>query len=210
MAKVIINEEEKNFDTSSCDTLKKLYENLLEEFATQETHVTKIKLNGEELSEVEIEKRGDLPISDIESLELIILTVPEIALNNINNAMEYLDKLITAVNKVSNLFRTKSAEEANKSYLQCIEGLTWFHEVVGNINNIYKKDLDKLDFGSKSNEDLQEQLLSITKEISNSQSKKDWVMLADLLEYELIPCLKEWESLLPLFVQAVQKKIKSN
>ena len=142
MAKVIINEEEKNFDTSSCDTLKKLYENLLEEFATQETHVTKIKLNGEELSEVEIEKRGDLPISDIESLELIILTVPEIALNNINNAMEYLDKLITAVNKVSNLFRTKSAEEANKSYLQCIEGLTWFHEVVGNINNIYKKDLD--------------------------------------------------------------------
>ena len=182
MPKIIINEEEKNCDTSSFDNLNKLYENLLGEFATQESFVTGIKLNGKELSESELQKRGDLPVNDIESFELIILTLPEMALNNINNAMEYVGKLIPAVKNASELFRTKSPEEANKYYLQCVEGLTWFQEVVDNISSLLKLELEKLDFGSKSLGELQKQLLSITKEISDSQAKKDWVMLADILE----------------------------
>lgn len=210
MTKIIINEEEKNYDTSSFDSLKKLYENLLGEFAAQEYFVTKIKLNGEELSENELQKKGHLPVNDIESLELIILTMPEIALNNINNTMEYLGKLIPAVKNASELFRTKSPEEANKYYLQCIEGLTWFQEVVDNISSLLKQELETVDLSPKSFEELQKQLLSITKEVSDSQAKKDWVMLADLLEYELTPYLEEWQSVLPLFVRAVQKKIKSD
>jgi len=30
------------------------------------------------------------------------------------------------------------------------------------------------------------------------QEEEDWIMLADLLEYELIPLLEEWKSILPL------------
>jgi hypothetical protein len=206
MPRIIINEEEKNCDTSSFDNLNKLYQNLLGEFVTRESFVTNIKLNGEELSENEFQKRGDLPVNDIESLELNILTLPEMALNNINNAMEYLCKLIPAVKKASELFRTMSPEEANKHYLQCVEGLTWFQEVVDNISRLLNLELEKLDIGSKSFGELQNQLLSITKEISDSQTKKDWVMLADILEYELNPYLEEWQSILPLFVRAVQKK----
>ena len=210
MPKIIINEKERNYDTSSCDNLNKLYNNLLNEFATQqESLVTKIRLNGKELSKDELQKRGHLPVNDIESFELIILTLPEIALNNVNNAMEYLGKLIPAVKKTSELFRTKSPEEANKYYLQCIEGLTWFQEVVENISSLLKQELEKLNFDPKSLVELQKQLLSITKEISDFQAKKDWVMLADLLEYELTPYLEKWESILPLFVRAIQRKIKS-
>mgnify|MGYP001189830905 CR=1 FL=1 len=206
MPKIIINNEEKNCDTSSFGNLNKLYENLLGEFATKESFVTSIKLNGEELSENELQKKGDLPVNDIETFEMIILTLPEMTLNSINNVMEYLAKLIPAVKNASELFRTKSPEEANKYYLQCVEGLTWFQEVVDNISSLLKLELEKLDFGSKSFEELQKQLLSITKEIHDSQDKKDWVMLADLLEYELTPYLEEWQSVLPLFVRAVQKK----
>ena len=97
-------------------------------------------------------------------------------------------------------------QEANKHYLQCVEGLTWFQEVVDNISKLLNQEFEKLDIGSKSFGELQNQILSITKEISDSQTKKDWVMLADILEYELNPYLEEWQSILPLFVRAVQKK----
>lgn len=209
MPKITINEIDRNYDASSVNNLDELYKNLLIEFKTPESFVTKIRLNGKELTENELQNNGDLPIKNIESLELIILTIPEIALNNINNAMEYLNRLIPGVEKVSELFRTKSEDEASKYFLQCIEGLTWFREVVDNVKLALKEELSKLDFGSKSIEYYEEKLLSLTKELSDSQSKKDWVMLADILEYELSPYLEEWKSILPLFVKAVQNKIKS-
>lgn len=210
MPKIIINDIDRNHDTSSINNLNELYKNLLGEYKSTESFVNKIRLNGKDLTENELENNGNLPIKEIDSLELIILTVPEMALNNINNAMEYLNKLIPGIEKASELFRTKSEEEANKYYLQCVEGLAWFREVIDNVKLTLKEELDKLDFGSKSIEIHDEKMLSLTKELADSQSKKDWVMLADLLEYELLPYLEEWKSIMPLFVKAVQNKINSS
>ncbi len=209
MPKIIVNEIEKKFDTSSVSNMNELYEKLMVEFKTQGSFVTEIFLNGERLSEEDLQNKGDVPIKDIDKLELVIRTLQEITLNNINNAMDYLDKLIPGVNKASELFRTKNAEEANKFYVGCIDGLAWLQEVIDNVKIVLREELEKLDLGSSSIEDYQKQLLSLTKEINDTQSKKDWVMLADLLEYELSPYLEEWKSIFPLFVRAANNKIKT-
>lgn len=205
MPKIIINEIEKKFDTGSAANLGELYKKLLAEFKDQDSVVYKIFLNGQVLKEEELHNRRDLPVKDIGSLELAILTLRELALNNINNAMEYINKLIPGVYKASELFRTQNSIEANKFYIQCIEGLTWLQEVIENVLPILRKELEKLNFGSEIIEKHQKQLLSLIKKIKDSQSKEDWVMLADLLEYELSPYLKEWKSIFPLFVCAAKK-----
>lgn len=210
MLKIVINDIERDFDASSIDNLGNLFKCLLDEFSSQESHVTKIRLNGEELSENDIQAKGNLPVQEIEELELSILSMPEIALNNINNAMEYLNKLIPAVTESSELFRTKSAEEANQHFIECIEGLTWFQEVIEIITIALKEELESPNPEHKNISKLQQKMLQLVKDISDSQEKKDWVMLADLLEYELTPVLEEWASILPLFVNAAKKKINSS
>lgn len=209
MPKIIINEVEKNYNVSDASDFQGLYKNLLVEFAAPGAIVAKIKLNGEEIKESELPNRKDLAIKDIKSIELVIQTLPEIALNNINNAMEYLEKLLPGVEKAADLFRTKSVEEANKHYSLCLDGLAWFMEVIENISIALSHELEKSDIGPKNIKDYRDRLLSLTKEMRESQSKKDWVMLADMLEYELTPYLEEWRSILPLFVIAAQKKTKS-
>ncbi len=209
MPKIIINEIEKNLDLSSVNNLQELHKSLLEKFKAPESFVTKIRLNNNELNEKELQNNDNLPIRDIEIFELTILTIPEMALNNVNNAMEYLNLLIPGVEKTSELFRTKSSEEANKSYLECIEGLTWFQEVIENVKIALKQGPSETSLDSKNAEEFQKRLVSLTKELTDAQSKKDWVMLADLLEYELAPFLEEWRSLLPSFVKAIQNKISS-
>lgn len=205
MPKIIINEIEKNFNIGSAGNLGDLYKKLLAEFKDQDSIVYKILLNGQVLNEEELHNRGDLPVKDIGSLELVILTLKELALNNINNAMEYINKLIPGINKASELFRTQNAIEANKFYIQCIEGLTWLQEVIENVLPILRKELEQLDFGSQVIKKHQNQLLPLIKKIKDSQSREDWVMLADLLEYELSPYLDEWKSIFPLLVCAAKK-----
>ena len=43
-------------------------------------------------------------------------------------------------------------------------------------------------------------LFSVLDGLFDAQTDQDWVLLADMLEYELIPALEEWEQIIQLIV----------
>ena len=43
-------------------------------------------------------------------------------------------------------------------------------------------------------------LFSILDGLFNAQTDQDWVLLADMLEFELIPALEEWEQIVQLIM----------
>jgi hypothetical protein len=49
----------------------------------------------------------------------------------------------------------------------------------------------------ESIKDRQARQLTLSEEMLKANSDKDWVVLADLLDYELLPCYKEWAALWP-------------
>ncbi|MAR70547.1 MAG: hypothetical protein CMH74_08565, partial [Nitrospina sp.] len=67
---------------------------------------------------------------DINSLEVELADLKDLVATNLSNALDYLEKLIPGFDQAADLFRTGNEQEANKYYIQILDGMDWFSEVV--------------------------------------------------------------------------------
>ena len=134
--------------------------------------------------------------SDIDSLEVELANLKDLVATNIANALDYLKKLIPGFEQAADLFRTGNEQEANKYYLQILDGIDWFSQVV---SVIMKPDDGKTELPDADGESLQvrqEKLTDLMSQMLEANQNQDWVLLADILEYEMVPFYKDWENIL--------------
>ena len=159
--------------------------------------VRSIKLNGQE-SSLDSSVTQKVPLSEIKTLEIEVSTLSGIIDKNIENANTYLTRLIPGIEKAVELFRTGSEQEANQFFINIIDGMDWFSQVLDMILAAKEISLDTVISG-KSIQDRQASLVDFTQQMVDANKNKDWVLLADLLEYEILPYYKEWSDFLPQF-----------
>ena len=114
--------------------------------------------------------------------------------NNLANAKEYLEKLIPGFQKAADLFRMGNEQEAHKFYLQILDGIDWFSQVVLNIVKSRGNQVEGQSLG-----DRQEKLTGLMAQMLEANQNQDWVLMADLLEYEMIPYYEDWQETLSHF-----------
>ena len=78
--------------------------------------------------------------SEIQSLEVELANLKDLVANNLENALDYLNRLIPGFEKAADLFRTGNEQEANKYYLQILISIDYIGElIVLSFYLIYKK-----------------------------------------------------------------------
>ena len=130
--------------------------------------------------------------TDINSLEVELANLKDLVATNLSNALDYLEKLIPGFDQAADLFRMGNEQEANKFYIQILDGMDWFSEVINIVmDSEFKRSApeDTLRLRQAKLTDLMSQMLEANK-------NQDWVLLADILEYEMIPFYKEWKTIL--------------
>ena len=130
--------------------------------------------------------------ADINSLEVELANLKDLVATNLSNALDYLEKLIPGFDQAADLFRMGNEQEANKFYIQILDGMDWFSEVINIVmDSEFKRSApeDTLRLRQAKLTDLMSQMLEANK-------NQDWVLLADILEYEMIPFYKEWQTIL--------------
>ena len=130
--------------------------------------------------------------TDINSLEVELANLKDLVATNLSNALDYLEKLIPGFDQAADLFRMGNEQEANKFYIQILDGMDWFSEVINIVmDSEFKRSApeDTLRLRQAKLTDLMNQMLEANK-------NQDWVLLADILEYEMIPFYKEWQTIL--------------
>ena len=159
--------------------------------------VRSVKLDGQESSPDSSVTR-QIPLSEIETLEVEVSTLSGIIDQNIENADAYLIRLIPGIEKAVELFRTGSEQEANQFFINIIDGMDWLSQALDVILTAKEISPDTVIDG-KSIQDRRASLVDFTKQMVGANKNKDWVLLADLLEYEILPYYKEWSDFLPQF-----------
>ncbi len=193
--KLIINGLEETRAYSG-ETLGVLLDDILQNSTAEGDFFSKIRMNDQELP-LDYKEFKHTPVSQIETLEAEISTISEIFAKNIANAQDYLKKLIPGMQQAADLFRMGNEQEASKFFLNIIDGMQWFSEVVDSIAKaVDLKPATVLSVG-QSFEERQRRLVTLVQQMVEANTNKDWVLLADLLEYEIIPFYSEWETLLP-------------
>ena len=191
--KVSINGVEQQESEFQGDTLGEILDSMVKQ--TPGSYIRRIWLDEKEAPPDDPETLQKNP-SEIQSLEVELAELKDLVANNITNAQEYLKKLIPGFEKAADLFRTGNEQEANKYYLQILDGIDWFSQVV---NIVLKPDQSEVALPGTENESFearQEKFTGLMSQMLEANKNQDWVLLADVLEYEMVPFYKDWEKIL--------------
>lgn len=179
--------------------LKSLLPRLQKEFPISEYSLELLKINGDKIIE-EDDPRLVRPIEREDHISVNFFRNKTIYQVMIQDLFELIDKIIFKVKAVSEqLSESDEVDIASMSLI--IEALDLFINSVNHTSSeVLKKDLELKE--SLPIKELQIHLLSIVKALRAAYMKEDYIMLTDLLEYELSDNLTQWKILiLPILKQ---------
>ncbi|MFQ5483149.1 MAG: hypothetical protein ACE5ER_10360 [Nitrospinaceae bacterium] len=173
-----------------------LVDRLRQDHHLQGLHLSHVLLNGEEIGTA-LHNRRDLSLEEVERLDLEFVSLEALIERNLENAGLYLERLLPGIEKTAAMFRTGSEQEANQLLLNVVDGIEWFSEVVDSIIEAKNLQAADLSFQGKTVAALKNSLLDLTSKMLKANQNQDWVLLADLLEYEIHPFYENWKTILP-------------
>ena len=191
--KVSINrvaQEESDFEG---ETVSAILDSMVQQ--TPGSYIRRIWLDDQEFPSDDREALQKKP-SDIDSLEVELANLKDLVATNLANALDYLKKLIPGFEQAADLFRAGNEQESNKYYLQILDGIDWFSQVVSVIMSPDEGETELPDTDDESLEVRQKKLTDLMSQMLEANENQDWVLLADILEYEMVPFYKDWEKIL--------------
>lgn len=134
-----------------------------------------------------IDARADLSRYDVpaESQE-------QAAMKMLVDGCRHLDELNRFLLQTSELYRGGDNRKGLECFMQLIDGMEWFAKTAITAEQVLKLDFAGTSCGGRTLTESVETLNGILLEIIAAQEQRDWVLLTDLLEYELAPELKLW------------------
>jgi hypothetical protein len=102
----------------------------------------------------------------------------DIIKETIESIKEYTPKLIDATTQITEYLQTENDFDALQLIIQVSEGIDWLMQAVNHIQNL--KGVQIVDT---------EELASKLKEVNEALEARDFVLTADLFEYEINPLL---------------------
>ena len=187
--KLTINGVEQKESEFKGETLEAILDTMVKN--TPGSYIRRIWLDQQEFPSDDRETLQKKP-ADINSLEVELADLKDLVATNLSNALDYLEKLIPGFDQAADLFRTGNEQEANKYYIQILDGMDWFSEVV----NVVMSSEGEGQEPENSLRIRQAKLTDLMSQMLEANKNQDWVLLADILEYEMIPFYKEWQTIL--------------
>lgn len=189
------------FDVSSINQILKHVEDC---HLSPNTVVRQIQVDGLPLL-AESENTGDLldRIDRREKVEIFTGTVTEIALDSLGQAREYLDRAEAAIPLLSTAFQTSPGPDAFQNLRQMYEGFYWLNVLMDKLKAHFHMCFnDALVQGIPVREHHQK-FIEILKQLIESQERKDFVLISDLLQYEILPLVPVWREMFSIISEKV-------
>jgi hypothetical protein len=196
--RIYVDELEEKMEFPPGVSLGEIIDQLCNQKIFQDRVISHVRVNGQELVEDENGLFPDVPGGEIDSLELQTELSREMAYQGVLDARNYLERLTPGIEKTAELFRLGEDAKSHGQYALCMEGINWFTQVLEGARQVMDLDYQKIVFNRVSVHSYIENLEHIISEMLTAQSDEDWVMLSDLLEYELLPIMEGWKEILPL------------
>lgn len=203
--KIIVNGKEEPSPPGEAVFLEDIFNHFLSQDSHKGCLISRTLVNGKELP-IDSKITLKTPADQIQTLEIEIAPLGQIVNRNLANAQDYLQKLVPGVARAADLFRLGNEQEANQYFLNIIDGMGWFSQVVLTISQAIGLDYESDLFEGRSLQDRFEHLTDLTKQLLEANKNKDWVLVADLMEYEIHPFYAEWVDLLPQITRFKSEK----
>lgn len=152
--------------------------------------VIQVRLEGKSLSEEDKKILFNKKVSEFKTLELYTANLWQWAINSLEEIKSYLPGIAKEVEKVSLLIQKGNHKSAFSLLERCIGLWDEANEVLEKIEKIFALDYTKI-FLKRNVLWKVEKIVQFLKEAKRAIKDNDLLTLADVLEYELAPRIRE-------------------
>ena len=187
---IVIDGQKYEMNTGDFTNLEEVFAKVMEEGRLNDRVVTDVWINEEPFSEIYPNQSEDIDLSDIRSVEIRTLPVNEMAVEITRELYKVVNIMSDGGNRVAVLFRQADDAEALETYQDLLDVTRNFLRMVGLLRDEYSL---------KDNEiyrSATEELSTLFTEMSEVLENEDWILLADLLEYEYLPAVEKWKKVI--------------
>lgn len=175
------------------DMLDDLMDNRLDNDRT----IREVKVNGANFEAAAMGPAGGLARAEIMRLDVETLDTNEVAQHFLARAHVFVGPIVQAVEQVAELFRVGDEQEASEHYLRVLESIQLFMQTLQSTREALSLDFDAARAEGVSAQGRLDRLSGLVKELLAAQEQEDWVLLSDILQYDLSPELNAWNELMP-------------
>lgn len=179
---------------AGCRTFAEVIQNIESQYWARGYVICDVHLNGKTLSEGEEVTSGKLQAEAIEHLKIRLYRVGELLRDTRRAILDWIQRACPASETLAEKFRLNQMGEAQGKFSELVDGCEWLSQNVNLLRGLV--DLDEMPQAEKNWLRNEERFVKTVKEINAAYEKKDYAMLADVIEYELTTSLMEWSQLL--------------
>ena len=152
--------------------------------------ITDVFLNGELFSELYPHQAEDIAIDEVQSLEIRSVPIGQMALDMTNELHKVTQLMANGSRTVARLFRQADDDEALEMLQDVLDVAKDFMGMLGVLRAEF---FIKGDDVFSANVDTFSNLLG---EMTEVLQNEDWILLADLLEFEFVPVCENWKQVI--------------
>ncbi|KPL06610.1 hypothetical protein AMJ86_07905 [bacterium SM23_57] len=189
-------------------TLGQVYKQLVNSLTESGMVVAGIEINGEAMPGGRIWDLSSQSITEIQTLDLMTRQTVEMVHEAFESADQHLQMLISETEKTATMFRVGEELGAQDRFSKCVSGLQWFLKALDALRGMMELDYTNMAVGGNSVEATIQEFVPMMDDILEAQAENDAILIADLLEYELVPKINRWRELLPELEEKTLASVK--
>lgn len=201
---IIIDGQRSPLEVHQFENLEQIIEKIMEDRRMHSRIVTDVLVNDEAFSEIYPHQAEDMEASYIKRVEIVSVPASEMAQDITRELYKVVTLMGKAGRQVADLFRQADDDQALELYGDLLDVNRDFLNMVGVLRSEYAADTSEEFEASLSD------LSSLFSELIEIQENEDWILLADLLEYEYLPVVEKTKNMVARLRDSVRTTIRKN
>lgn len=197
---IVIDGRESELIVNNFSNLEELLVKVVQGGYTRDRVITDVFINDKSFSEVYPHQAEDIPSSDIQRVEIVSMPVNEMAQNITRELYKVVNLMGEGGRQVADLFRRADDSEALELYQDLIDVSRDFLGMIGVLRD---------EFSLRDHEVLNaamEEISGLFSEMLEILENEDWILMADMLEYEFLPAVEKWKKVVAKLREDLKEK----
>lgn len=183
------------FQFSGCETVRDVIVHLEGQAAARGEVICEIRLNGRILEEEDETRLASDPRTAIRELSIRCDRPEHLIGQALKSAISFIPLLSQATIDTAKLFRDGEIHYASEKFNEALSGCQWFVETVHHARGA-ASGMGAAVTSTERWHEAEKLLFRVVRELTETFDRKDYVLTADVLEYELTAALEMWEPVL--------------
>jgi len=190
--------------------------NLLQKLLQNDNYIPKnhgivgIIADGEESLSVMVDQTEKMVPENLQKLQIFTKDSLAITRDGFNKVVSLIDSIKSEITGAADLYREGKIKEASSKVVRIMEAFKPMVNFIQSVGISFSLNFDEIAFNESSS--LREKIDSFLvtfEDLVTAQQKKDYVEIADYLEYQLAEDMTDWNKVVNLLLKEVESSAKS-